>query len=77
MSTQSLNDKAIEALALIKEVGEAMQGINDYGEATGFCDDQEGLLQDADSMVTQISRRAYRLKLRIRRQKEAQEAKAP
>jgi hypothetical protein len=69
MIDPSINDDAVRACALLAELSEELKGINDYGENTGFCDDQDDLVNDAHATIRTISRRASRLLRRIRRHK--------
>ncbi len=76
MNNESLSDKAVSALALLKEVERALEGINDYGEATGFCDEQEQLVNDFHAALGSLLCRASRLKQRVKRYNEAEAKRA-
>jgi hypothetical protein len=70
MSNESLNDKAVSALALMKDVESALEGVNDYGEATGFRDDHDQLVNDFHSVLGMMRARASRLIQRANRHKK-------
>jgi hypothetical protein len=70
MNNESLNDKAVSALAMMKEVERALEGVNDYGEATGFRDDHDQLVNDFHSVLGMMRSRASRLIQRANRHKK-------
>lgn len=67
MPDESLSDKAMRAVAMIDAIEKQMKGVNDYGEATGFCDEEEQLVNDFHAMLGSIRARASRLGTRLTR----------
>jgi hypothetical protein len=67
MPGESLSEKAVRAIAMVNQIEQAMQGVNDYGEATGFCDEQEQLVNDFHAALGSIRGRASRLATRLQR----------
>lgn len=67
MPDESLNDKAMRALAAIDSINRQMADVNDYGDATGFCEDHDQLVNDFHAMLGSIRARASRLGTRLTR----------
>jgi hypothetical protein len=70
MKIESLADQAVSALATIKQIESQLDGINDYGESTGFCDDRDRLVSDFFASLDSLQSRASLLKRRIRMNKK-------
>ena len=64
---ETLNDRAISTMMEIQKAREAIQPFNDYGDATGFCDEHDQLHNDAWAILGSIRARASRLQLRVKR----------
>ncbi len=75
--SQPINDRAIELLIDLAKTVSAAEGINDFGEATGFCDELDQLTNDTFHSFVSLRSRAHKLRRRIEKHKEAQEAPAP
>lgn len=67
MPTETLSEKAVRAVAMIDAIEKQMHGINDYGEASGLCDEQDQLVNDFHAVLGSIRARASRLATRITR----------
>ncbi len=73
MSQESLNDRAVVMLMALQEAARHSKEFNDYGEATGFCDEREQLQADAVAAVNSIWARSLKLTARIKAHKKAKE----
>jgi hypothetical protein len=71
---ESLNNKAVSTLAVFISVKQRMNGVNDYGEATGFCAENDQLVQDFDAALGSLRARASQLNGRLKRHSEAKAA---
>jgi hypothetical protein len=67
---ESIADKAVSAIAIVSSIEREMQGINDYGEVTGFCDEQDQLVNDFHALLGSLRARASRLQSRLRKHAE-------
>ena len=68
MST-NFNDTVIKLLTTLDRLEEAMRGINDYGEITGFCDEEASIRNGLSDDLGRYSSRVYTLLRRIERYK--------
>lgn len=66
---ESLADRAVSMVAIIEEVGLMLSGINDIGEASGFCAEHDDIVNDAHAVLGMLRKRAYTLKRRFERTK--------
>ena len=64
---ESLADKAVSTVAAISEIERLLHGTNDFGDATGFCEEYQTLSDDASDALRMLRRRAYILKKRFER----------
>ena len=65
--SESLNDKTLSMLLQIKKLDDALLGVNDYGEATGFLAESDQITNDAFSQVGMLRARAANLIQRLER----------
>jgi len=68
---ESLNDKTIEALSMVLQVKDLLRDVNDIGESSGFCDEQDQIVNDFHAMVGSMRARLSRLQRRVRLHNEA------
>jgi len=65
----NFNDTAIKLLTTLDRLEQAMRDINDYGEITGFCDEEASIRNGLSDDLGRYSSRAYTLLRRIERYK--------
>lgn len=65
LNIESLGGKFARMLAIFEQINQDMEGINDFGEKTGFCSENELLGEDAINQIAALCRRASYLKQRI------------
>lgn len=64
---ESLADKAVRVVAAVTALKVTLQGVNDYGDATGYCQEHEQIWNDLDAQLGMLGARAYRLQRRYER----------
>ena len=69
---ENLNDKVVRMLRLIGEAEKAMEGINDYGEASGLCDEHDQIHNHAFAQISMLCARFSQCVTRAQRHKKAQ-----
>lgn len=69
MGHESLADKAVSTVAAIDAIEVMLEGVNDYGDATGYCQEHADLVEDAHAFLGTLRRRAYTLRKRFERNK--------
>ncbi len=73
MSQHSLNDRAVVLLIAMQEANALAEGHRDFGEPTGFADEQEQLNADAMQAMGSLRARALKLSTRIKAHQKAKE----
>ena len=63
---ESMSDKAVSTVASILELESLLRGTNDYGEATGYCEELDQLQNNALAQLGVLRARAYMLKRRFK-----------
>lgn len=63
----NITEIAVATLAFLREAEQMLQSPNDIGEASGFHDEFDALMNDAYVMIGMLRNRARLLKLRLQR----------
>jgi hypothetical protein len=69
MGHESLADKAVGTVAAIAALESMLEGVNDYGDATGYCQESADIVEDAHVFLGTLRRRTYTLRKRFERNK--------
>lgn len=75
MSNESINDKAVSTLAMVKDVDRAMDGVNDYSQETGFRDEHDQIVNDFHYALGSIRSRMSKLMRRLEKHQATRKPK--
>ena len=61
MKDLRINDKVIRLLTRLESLEARMQAINDWGESTGYCQEQDAIVNELHSVISAFSAGTWNL----------------
>lgn len=69
--SETLEEKTMSMLLTLRELNDGLSNVNDIGDATSFCEENDQIREDAFSFMGMLRSRAAKLQRRIKRTQQA------